>query len=193
MVAELQNVASEFANDSLAVLISEERIRERVQVMGTCITRDYAAGDVPLLVGVLKGACLFMSDLLRAIDLRVEVDFIAISSYGGGTCSSGEVQLIKDLSIPVENRDVLVVEDIVETGLTTSYLIGNLKARGARSVKLVALLTKPDRRKEHVVIDYPGFTIPNAFVVGYGLDYDERYRNLPFVAVMHNGAAGHLR
>lgn len=193
MVAELQNLTSEFQNNNLTVLISEERIRERVQVLGASITRDYASTDVPLLVGVLKGACLFMSDLLRAIDLRVEVEFIAISSYGSGTRSSGEVQLMKDLSVPVEGRDLLVIEDIVDTGLTTSYLIGNLKARGARSVKLVALLTKPDRREVQVPIDYPGFTIPDAFVVGYGLDYDERYRNLPFVAIVENGVAGQLR
>jgi hypoxanthine phosphoribosyltransferase len=151
--------------------------------MGAEITRDYA-GRNPLLVGVLKGACFFLSDLMRNIDTKLSVEFMAISSYGSSTRTSGEVRILKDLDVPIEGRHIIVVEDIVDTGLTLSYLLANLKSRGAASVKLVALLDKHERRERPVEIDYLGFQIPDHFVVGYGLDYAERYRNLPFIAVL---------
>jgi hypoxanthine phosphoribosyltransferase len=174
---------SEFSNSNLEPLFSAEAIQARVAELGAEIARDYA-GRNPLLVGVLKGACIFISDLLRAIDLRLGIEFIAISSYGSSTRTSGEVRLVKDLDVAVEGRDIIVVEDIIDTGLTLSYLLSNLRARGAHSVKLVALLDKFERREREVPIDYLGFKIPDAFVVGYGLDFAERYRNLPYIAVL---------
>ncbi|MDT4895915.1 MAG: hypoxanthine phosphoribosyltransferase, partial [Acidobacteriota bacterium] len=153
--------------------------------LGVEIARDYE-GKNPLLIGVLKGACIFISDLLRAIDLRVGIEFMAISSYGSSTRTSGEVRIVKDLDVPIEGRDILVVEDIVDTGLTLSYMLANLKSRGATSVKLVALLDKFERREREVEINYLGFQIPDAFVVGYGLDFAERYRNLPYIAVLRD-------
>jgi hypoxanthine phosphoribosyltransferase len=179
------HMSSEFKNPNLEVLFSEEKIQERIKELGAEITRDYA-GRNPLLIGVLKGACFFLSDLLRSIDTRLSIEFMAISSYGSSTRTSGEVRIMKDLDVPIEGRDILVVEDIVDTGLTLSYLMANLKSRGAASVKLAALLDKHDRREKDVDIDYLGFQIPDAFVVGYGLDYAERYRNLPFIAVLKN-------
>jgi hypoxanthine phosphoribosyltransferase len=181
-------IHSEFTNPNLDVLLSEQRIQDRVKELGAEITRDYA-GRNPLLIGVLKGACFFLTDLLRAIDTRVGIEFMAISSYGASTRTSGEVRILKDLDVPVEGRDLIVVEDIVDTGLTLSYLLANLKSRGAASVKLVALLDKFERREREVEIDYLGFQIPDHFVVGYGLDYAERYRNLPFIAVLKNPEA----
>jgi len=166
-------------------MISEEQIRTRIKELGAEITRDYA-GRNPLLIGVLKGACFFLSDLMRAIDTRVGIEFMAISSYGSSTRTSGEVRIMKDLDVPIEGRDILVVEDIVDTGLTLSYLLSNLESRGAASVKLAALLDKFERRQKEVKIDYLGFKIPDEFVVGYGLDFAERYRNLPFIAVLKN-------
>jgi len=174
---------SEFSNPNLEPLFSAGAIQARISDLGAEIARDYA-GRNPLLVGVLKGACVFISDLLRAIDLQLGIEFIAISSYGSSTRTSGEVRLVKDLDVAVEGRDILVVEDIVDTGLTLSYLLSNLRARGAASVKLVAMLDKYERREREVPIDYVGFKIPDAFVVGYGLDYAERYRNLPYIAVL---------
>jgi hypoxanthine phosphoribosyltransferase len=174
---------SEFSNPNLEVLISEEQIQSRIKELGAQIAREYA-GRNPLLIGVLKGACFFLSDLLRAIDTRLGIEFMAISSYGSSTRTSGEVRILKDLDVPVEGRDLIVVEDIVDTGLTLSYLLANLKSRGAASVKLVALLDKHERRERDVDIDYLGFQIPDHFVVGYGLDFAERYRNLPFIAVL---------
>jgi hypoxanthine phosphoribosyltransferase len=176
-------IQSEFTNPNLEVLISEQRIQARIKELGAEITRDYA-GRNPLLIGVLKGACFFLSDLLRAIDTRLSIEFMAISSYGSSTRTSGEVRIMKDLDVPIEGRDILVVEDIVDTGLTLSYLLSNLESRGAASVKLVALLDKFERRQKEVKIDYLGFQIPDEFVVGYGLDFAERYRNLPFIAVL---------
>jgi hypoxanthine phosphoribosyltransferase len=178
-------IQSEFTNPNLEVLISAEQIQARIKELGTEITRDYA-GRNPLLIGVLKGACFFLSDLLRAIDARLSIEFMAISSYGSSTRTSGEVRIMKDLDVPIEGRDILVVEDIVDTGLTLSYLLSNLESRGAASVKLVALLDKFERRQKEVKIDYLGFQIPDEFVVGYGLDFAERYRNLPFIAVLKN-------
>jgi hypoxanthine phosphoribosyltransferase len=178
-------ITSEFSNPNLEVLISEEQIQSRIKELGTQIAHDYA-GRNPLLIGVLKGACLFLSDLMRAIDTQLGIEFMAISSYGMSTRTSGEVRILKDLGVPVEGRDILVVEDIVDTGLTLSYLLANLKSRGAATVKLVALLDKAERREREVPIDYLGFQIPDHFVVGYGLDFAERYRNLPFIAVLKN-------
>jgi hypoxanthine phosphoribosyltransferase len=176
---------TEFNNPDLEVLISEEQIQSRIKELGAQIAQDYANRN-PLLIGVLKGACLFMSDLMRAINARLGIEFMAISSYGMSTRTSGEVRILKDLGVPIEGRDILVVEDIVDTGLTLSYLLANLKSRGASSVKLVALLDKVDRRQREVPIDYLGFQIPDHFVVGYGLDFAERYRNLPYIAILKN-------
>jgi len=182
------HLQSEFTNPNLEILLTEEQIRERIKEIGAEITRDYT-GRNPLLIGVLKGACFFLSDLLRAIDTRLNIEFMAISSYGSSTRTSGEVRILKDLDVAVEGRDLIVVEDIVDTGLTLSYLLANLKSRGANSVKLVALLDKFERREREVPIDYLGFRIPDHFVVGYGLDFAERYRNLPFIAVLKDPEA----
>ena len=176
---------SEFTNPNLEVLIPTEKIKERINELGAEIARDYA-GRNPLLIGVLKGACLFLSDLMRVADIPLNVEFIAISSYGAEMRTSGEVRILKDLDVAIEGRHILVVEDIVDTGLTLSYLLANLKSRGAESVKLAALLDKFERREKEVPIDYLGFQIPDKFVVGYGLDFAERYRNLPFIAVLKN-------
>ena len=188
MASSSAHITSEFSNPHLAVLLSEEQIRARIAELGAQITRDYA-GRNPLLIGVLKGACFFLSDLMRAIDTRLSLEFMAISSYGSSTRTSGEVRIMKDLDVPIEGRHILVVEDIVDTGLTLSYLLANLHARGAASVKLAALLDKFERRQKEVQIDYLGFQIPDEFVVGYGLDFAERYRNLPFIAVLKNPEA----
>ena len=188
MATSSAHISSEFSNPNLDVLLSEEQIRARILDLGAQITRDYA-GLNPLLVGVLKGALFFLSDLMRAIDTRLSLEFMAISSYGSSTRTSGEVRIMKDLDVPIEGRHILVVEDIVDTGLTLSYLLANLHARGAASVKLAALLDKYERRQKEVKIDYLGFKIPDEFVVGYGLDFAERYRNLPFIAVLKNPEA----
>lgn len=189
MATSSAQIPSEFSNPNLEVLLSEKQIQTRIKELGAEITHDYA-GRNPLLIGVLKGACFFMSDLLRSIDTRLGIEFMAISSYGSATRTSGEVRILKDLDVPVEGRDLIVVEDIVDTGLTLSYLMANLKSRGAASVKLVALLDKHERREREVEIDYLGFQIPDHFVVGYGLDFAERYRNLPFIAVLKNPDQG---
>ncbi len=164
-------------------LIEEEALRERVAELGAEISADYAGRDL-LLVGVLKGAVFFMADLMRAIDVHCEVDFMAISSYGASTDSSGVVRILKDLDTAIEGRNVLVVEDIIDSGLTLSYLMRNLRARNPASLEVCALLTKPDRREIDVPVRYIGFEIPNRFVVGYGLDFAERYRNLRYVGVL---------
>ena len=176
---------SEFSNPNLEVLITGEQIQQRIRQMGADIARDYA-GQNPLMIGVLKGACTFLSDLMRAADIPLGIEFMAISSYGASMRTSGEVRILKDLDVAIEGRHILVVEDIVDTGLTLSYLLANLKSRGAASVKLAALLDKYERREKQVPIDYLGFQIPDKFVVGYGLDFAERYRNLPFIAVVKN-------
>ena len=188
MATPSAHMTSEFSNPNLEVLFSQETIQARIKELGAEITRDYA-GRNPLLIGVLKGACFFLSDLMRAIDTRLSLEFMAISSYGSSTRTSGEVRIMKDLDVPIEGRHILVVEDIVDTGLTLSYLLANLHARGAASVKLAALLDKYERRQKEVKIDYLGFQIPDEFVVGYGLDFAERYRNLPFIAVLKNPEA----
>jgi hypoxanthine phosphoribosyltransferase len=176
---------SEFTNPNLELLISSEEIQKRIRDLGAEIARDYAEKN-PLLIGVLKGACTFLSDLMRAADIPLGVEFIAISSYGAQMRTSGEVRILKDLDVAIEGRHILVVEDIVDTGLTLNYLLANLKSRGAATVKLAALLDKRERREKEVPIDYLGFQIPDKFVVGYGLDFAERYRNLPFIAVVKN-------
>jgi hypoxanthine phosphoribosyltransferase len=179
-----------FQNDNISVLLSAEEIARRIGELGEEIARDYTAeGRSPHAVCVLKGACMFLSDLIRAIPMHVSLDFIAVSSYGGSTTSSGEVRLNKDLDQSLDGRDVLIVEDIVDTGLTLSSLVDTFKRRGARSVRIAALLDKQARRKVDLTPDYIGFEIPDAFVVGYGLDFDERYRNLPFVGVPKDPAA----
>ncbi|HWG08176.1 MAG TPA: hypoxanthine phosphoribosyltransferase [Solirubrobacteraceae bacterium] len=165
------------------VLVSAEEVQRRVAELGEQISRDYAGRSL-LLVGVLKGAVFFLSDLMRYIDVPVEVDFMAVASYGSATDSSGVVRILKDLDASIEGRDVLIVEDIVDSGLTLQYLMRNLGSRNPSTLEVCALLTKPERRKVDLPTRYVGFEIPNRFVVGYGLDYDERHRNLPFVAVL---------
>ena len=165
------------------VLIDEDRLRARVAELGEEISADYA-GREPLLIGVLKGAVFFMADLMRHLTVACEVDFMAISSYGDSTDSSGVVRILKDLDINIDGRDVLVVEDIIDSGLTLSYLIRNLEAREPASLEVCALMTKPERREIDVPVRYVGFEIPNRFVIGYGLDFAERYRNLPYVGVL---------
>jgi hypoxanthine phosphoribosyltransferase len=166
----------------MKVLLSRDAIASRVAELGQQIGREYD-GKEPHLVGVLKGACTFMNDLARAIPIPLTLDYIAVSSYGAATKSSGEVKLLKDLDQGLEGRDLIVVEDIVDTGLTLNYLINVLKARGPRSLKVAALLSKPSRRLVQVAVDYIGFSIEDHFVVGYGLDYNEKYRNLPDIVV----------
>lgn len=165
------------------VLIEEEALQRRIGELGEEISADYAGRDL-LLVGVLKGAVFFMADLMRHLSIPCEIDFMAISSYGEGTDSSGVVRILKDLDINIDGRDVLVVEDIIDSGLTLSYLMRNLEAREPASLEICALMTKPDRREIEVPVRYVGFEIPNRFVIGYGLDFGERYRNLPYVGVL---------
>jgi hypoxanthine phosphoribosyltransferase len=165
------------------ILVQPDELARRVRQLGRQISEDYAGREL-LLVGVLKGAIFFLSDLMRHIDVPCEVDFMAVASYGSSTDSSGVVRILKDLDAPLEGRDVLIVEDIVDSGLTLQYLLRNLGARNPASIEVCALLTKPDRRKVELEPRYVGFEIPNRFVVGYGLDYVERYRNLPYVAVL---------
>jgi hypoxanthine phosphoribosyltransferase len=165
------------------ILVEEDTLRGRIAELGAEVSNDYAGRDL-LLVGVLKGAVFFMADLMRHLTIPCEVDFMAISSYGASTDSSGVVRILKDLDINIEGRDVLVVEDIIDSGLTLSYLIRNLESRNPATLEVCALLTKPARREIDVKVRYTGFEIPNEFVIGYGLDYAERYRNLPYVAVL---------
>ena len=165
------------------ILIERDALQERVAALGREVSEDYATRDL-LLIGVLKGAVFFMADLMRNVTVPCEVDFMAISSYGASTDSSGVVRILKDLDINIEGRHVLVVEDIIDSGLTLSYLMRNLEARAPESLEICALLTKPDRREMDVPVRYIGFEIPDRFVIGYGLDFAERYRNLPYVAVL---------
>jgi hypoxanthine phosphoribosyltransferase len=170
------------------VLIDEERLRARVAELGEEVSGDYEARDL-LLVGVLKGAVFFMADLMRQISVPCEIDFMAISSYGAASDSSGVVRILKDLDINIKGRDVLVVEDIIDSGLTLSYLMRNLGAREPASLEVCALLVKEGRRQVDVPVKYVGFEIPNRYVIGYGLDFAERYRNLPHVAVLSDELA----
>ena len=164
-------------------LVSQSDLERRVRELGAEISRDYAGKDL-FLVGVLKGAVFFLSDLMRSLEVDCEVDFMAVASYGSSTDSSGVVRILKDLDATIEGKDVLIVEDIIDSGLTLSYLLRTLKAREPRSLEVCALLTKPERREVELPIRYTGFEIPNKFVIGYGLDHAERYRNLPYVAVL---------
>ena len=165
------------------ILVQQDDLANRVRELGREISGDYAGRDL-LLVGVLKGAVFFLSDLMRELDVPCEVDFMAVASYGSATDSSGVVRILKDLDAPIEGREVLIVEDIVDSGLTLSYLLRTLDARNPASLDVCALLTKPERRKVELPIRYVGFEIPNRFAIGYGLDSAERYRNLPYVAVL---------
>lgn len=184
MTSSLTHV-SEFDSPEIEILIPTDKLQTRIREMGAQIARDYH-GRRPELICVLKGAVTFMSDLMRTIDLNLSIDFIAVSSYGKGKNSTGEVKIIKDLDEPLEGRDIILVEDILDTGLTLSYLVRNFLSRGATSVKIATLLNKPERRKVEVTPDYIGFEIPDKFVVGYGLDYAERYRNLPYIGVVRS-------
>ena len=190
MTAEsLKTDATEFTNPNLDVLYTEPQISERIAELGKQITQEYRGREL-VLVGVLKGSCVFLADLMRAIDLELTIDFMAVSSYKDGTVSSGDVEILKDLSNPIRDKHVIVVEDIVDTGLTLSRLLEILESRGAQSIKLATFLDKPEPRvKTELSIDYTGFVVPNKFLVGYGLDAAGRYRNLPFIAVVRDPTA----
>lgn len=175
---------TEFTNPNLETLYSDKQIADRIAELGEQITRDYAGKEL-VLVSVLKGSCVFLADLMRVIDLQITIDFMSVSSYKNEMKSTGDVEILKDLSNPIRGKDVLVVEDIIDTGLTLSRLLDILGSRGANSIKLASFLDKPEPRiKTELKIDYTGFVVPNKFVVGYGLDAAGRYRNLPFIAVV---------
>jgi hypoxanthine phosphoribosyltransferase len=179
-------MTSEFTNPNLELLYSADQIKQRVAEIGEQITGDYSGKDL-VLIGVLKGSCVFMADLMRAIDLKLSIDFMAVSSYKDGTVSTGDVEILKDLTNPIREKDVIVCEDIVDTGLTLFRLTEILNSKGANSIRIATLLDKPEPRiKKELKIDYCGFQIPNKFVVGYGLDAAGRYRNLPFIGVVKN-------
>ena len=165
------------------ILLTEDQIHARVAELGAQLTADYL-GRAPVLISVLKGSIVFLADLVRGMELPLSIDIIEVSSYGAATESSGQVRILKDLSNPIEGRDVIVVEDIIDTGLTLNYLLRYLRGKNPRSLRICALLDKPARRLVDIPIDYLGFTIPDQFVVGYGLDYGEFYRNLPFIGVL---------
>ncbi|MDU4961248.1 MAG: hypoxanthine phosphoribosyltransferase [Sporomusaceae bacterium] len=176
-------------NDIKEILIDKDQLAERVRELGEEISADYAGKEI-LMIGVLRGAVVFMADLARAISLPVALDFMAVSSYGASTSSSGIVRILKDLDEDLAGKHVLIVEDIIDSGLTLNYLVDNLKSRQPASVRLCTLLNKPSRRKAPVHVDYNGFTIPDYFVVGYGLDFAEKYRNLPFIGILKPEAYG---
>ncbi|HHY55076.1 MAG TPA: hypoxanthine phosphoribosyltransferase [Chloroflexi bacterium] len=175
--------------DIAKVLVDEVTIRKRIRELGDVINREYARKDL-LLVSVLKGSIIFMADLIRAITIPHEIDFMATSSYGAGTSSSGVVRILKDLNCSIEGRNVVVVEDIIDSGHTLSYLLRILQERRPASLRIMTLLDKPERREVDIHVDWIGFSIPNEFVVGYGLDYDEIYRNLPFIGVLKPSVYG---
>ena len=170
-------------NDMEKVLLSAEEIQEKVKELGAQISKDYEGKNL-MLISILKGSIVFMSDLMRAITIHCKIDFMAVSSYGSNTKTSGVVRILKDLDIPLENYDVLIVEDILDSGMTLDYITKILNERHPNSIKICTLLDKPARRKIDIKADYVGFLVPDEFVVGYGLDYDERYRNVPFVGVL---------
>ena len=190
MAAESSRMAeTEFSNSNLEVLYSADQIATRIAEMGADLTAAYAGKDL-VVVGVLKGSCVFLADLMRVIDLPLTIDFMSVSSYKDGTKSSGDVEILKDLSNNIRDKHVLIAEDIVDTGLTLSRLIEILGTRGAASISLASFLDKPEPRiKKDLKIDYTGFVVPNKFVVGYGLDAAGRYRNLPFIAVVRDPSA----
>ena len=170
-------------DDILKVLLSEEQLKAKCAEMGARITRDYQGKNL-LLVTVLKGAVVYLADLMRCIDLPCAIDFMVVSSYGSGVKTSGVVKIVKDLDVPLKDRHILIVEDILDSGLTLSYIKGILQDRGPASIRIVTLLDKPARRKADIKADYVGFEVPDDFVIGYGLDYDEKYRNLPYIGVL---------
>ena len=170
-------------NDIREVLVSEEELKEIVKELGKKITEDYKGKNL-FLITVLKGAVVFLGDLMRAIEMPCEIEFMVLSSYGSGTTSTGSVKIVKDIDLPLEGKDVLIVEDILDTGFTLSFLVDLLKSRNPKSIEICTLLDKPDRRKVEISAKYTGRKIPDEFVVGYGLDYDEKYRNLPFIGVL---------
>ena len=176
-------------NDIKKILFTEQQLMDKVAELGARITEDYE-GKNPLIVSVLKGSYVFMADLTRKIDTACNVDFMAVSSYGEGTKTTGEVQIIKDIGSKIDGRHLIIVEDILDSGVTLSFLMKILKARGAASIRLCTLLSKPERRKVDVPVDYLGFEIPDAFVVGYGLDYAEKYRNLPYIGILKPSVYG---
>ena len=176
-------IRSEMENDIERVLLTEEQLRQRVKELGAQISADYVGRD-PVLISVLRGSFVFMADLARQIQPYCRVDFMAVSSYGSGTASSGQVNILKDLSDSIEGKDIIVVEDILDSGNTLFYLMQVLQARHPASIKLCTLLDKPSRRTKPIQADYSGFEVPDAFVVGYGLDYDEKYRNLPYIGIL---------
>jgi hypoxanthine phosphoribosyltransferase len=178
-----RGVVTEESADIAEILITSDEIQTKVAELGKRISDDYR-GREPLLVGVLKGAFILMADLSRAINIDVEFDFMAVSSYGSSTQTSGIVRIMKDLDLEITGRDVLLVEDVIDSGLTLSYLLRNLKARRPASLEVCAMLSKPEAQKVPIDVRYPGFTIPPIFVVGYGLDYQEQYRNLPYVGTL---------
>ncbi len=169
--------------DIQEILVDEQALDKRVSELGERITEDYR-GKYPVLIGILKGSSVFMADLIRRIPIPVEIDFLKASSYGTEAQSSGNIKLESDLSIDVKDRTILLVEDIVDTGNTLKFLLNRFKSMGAQEVKVCSLLDKPDRREQRIVADYIGFEIPNEFVVGYGLDYNQKYRNLPFIGIL---------
>ena len=169
--------------DVLRVLLSEDEIREKVRELGGKITADYKNSNL-MLVTVLKGAVVFLADLMSQIEVPAEIDFMVVSSYGSGVKSSGVVQIVKDLDVPLAGKDILIVEDILDSGLTLSYIKELLESRGPRSIRIATLLDKPSRRKVDLQADYIGFSVPDEFVIGYGLDYDEKYRNLPYIGIL---------
>lgn len=175
---------TEFTNSNLDTMFSADEITARVKELGKEITKDYADKDL-ILIGVLKGSCVFLADLMREIDLNLEIDFMAVASYKDGTVSTGDIEIIKDLMKPIRGKDIIIVEDIIDTGLTLTRLVDMLKTRGTSSIKIATLLDKPEPRiNKDLKVDYCGFTIPNEFVVGYGLDVAGRFRNLPFIGVV---------
>ena len=165
------------------VLVSQAQLKEKIAELGAQITKDYQGKDL-LLVSILKGACVFLSDLMRAVELPLSIDFMCVSSYGAGTVTQGHANIIKDLDVDIEGKDVLIVEDILDSGVTLSHVMEILRSRKPASLRLCSLLEKPERHKVNVPIDYLGFVVPDEFVVGYGLDYAEKYRNLPYVGVL---------
>jgi hypoxanthine phosphoribosyltransferase len=175
--------------DVQEVLLTEDQIQARVAELGTQLNADYASLE-PVLISVLKGSIVFLADLVRSMELPLSIDIMEVSSYGAATETSGQVRILKDLSNPIEGRHVIVVEDIIDTGLTLNYLLRYLREKGPASLRICCLLDKPARRLTEIPIDYVGFTIPDRFVVGYGLDYGERYRNLPYVGVLRPSVYG---
>ncbi|MGY4691866.1 hypoxanthine phosphoribosyltransferase [Salibacterium sp. K-3] len=170
-------------NDIQKILIDEEQLQNKIREIGSDLTEEYK-GRFPLVIGVLKGALPFMSDVTKRIDDHLEIDVMDVSSYGSSTVSSGEVKIIKDLDTTVKGRDVIILEDIIDSGVTLNYLISLIKHRGAASLKVVTLLDKPEGRQVELIPDTAGFTVPDEFVVGYGLDYAEKYRNLPYIGIL---------